>query len=108
MNETLNGLYTLIQERKLNPTEGSYTAYLFAEGLNKILKKCAEECGEVMIAAKDQNNADTASEICDLIYHLMVLMVQQGIGLDEVTAILEARRQKIGNLKNFHQTDKNT
>lgn len=106
MMDTLNGLYKLIKERKHTPQEGSYTCYLFDKGLDKILKKCGEECSETIVAAKNNDNAETANEICDLMYHLLVLMVEQGIELRDVEEILEQRRAKIGNLKQFHQTDK--
>ncbi|HJF54876.1 MAG TPA: phosphoribosyl-ATP diphosphatase, partial [Anaerotruncus colihominis] len=73
-----------------------------------ILKKCGEECSEVIIAAKNGVNTDTEEEICDLLYHLLVLMAQQDIRPERIEEILEARRQKIGNLKQFHQSDHNT
>lgn len=105
---TLEGLYQVVLERKKNPQEGSYTCYLFEKGIDKILKKCAEECGEVIIAAKNGKNEDTVEEICDLFYHLLVMMADQNIPLDQVEAVLEQRRQKIGNLKQFHNSDHNT
>ena len=101
-------LYETVLARKGIQTEGSYTCYLFAQGLDKILKKCGEECAEVVIAAKNGENAETVLEISDLLYHLTVLMVQQGITLEEVEAELQKRSQKQGNLKTFHQVDKNT
>lgn len=106
--DTFQGLFEVVKSRKAQPEEGSYTCYLFEKGLDKILKKCGEECSETIIAAKNMDNTETVNEICDLFYHLMVLMVQQGIELSEVEAVLEERRQKIGNLKQFHQTDKNS
>lgn len=105
---TLQGLYEVVQERKKNPQEGSYTCYLFEKGIDKILKKCAEECGEVIIAAKNGKNTETVEEICDLLYHLLVMMAEQNIPFDQVEAVLEQRRQKIGNLKQFHESDHNT
>ena len=108
MNDTLEGLYRVVQERKREPQEGSYTCYLFEKGLDKILKKVGEECSETIIAAKNGNNEDTAGEICDLIYHLLVMMAQLELPLEQITEILEQRRQKIGNLKTFRQTDKET
>ena len=104
----LEGLYQVVQERKGEKREGSYTCYLFEQGLDKILKKCGEECSEVIIAAKNGKNEDTANEICDLIYHLLVMMVESGIPLEDVEKILAERRQKIGNLKKFHVSDHNT
>lgn len=108
MNDTLNGLYEVILNRRDNPQEGSYTCYLFEKGLDKILKKVGEESAEVIIAAKGDNDNDTANEICDLIYHLLVMMAEKNIPLEDVTNILEERRQKIGNLKQFHVVDHNS
>ena len=106
--DVVKGLYEVAKQRKEAKQEGSYTCYLFEQGLDKILKKCGEECSEVIIAAKNGNNEDTANEICDLLYHLIVMMVQAGISVEEVEGILEERRQKIGNLKTFHVSDHNT
>ena len=93
---------------KAEPQEGSYTCYLFDKGLDKILKKCGEECSEVIIAAKNGEQEETVGEICDLLYHLLVMMVDQDIPLEAVEAVLEERRQKIGNLKQFHVSDHNS
>ena len=106
--DTLFGLMDVIQKRKEEPREGSYTCYLFEKGLDKILKKCGEECAEVIIAAKNGKEEETVSEICDLLYHLMVMMADQEIPLKAVMEELEARRKKIGNLKQFHQVDHNS
>lgn len=108
MNDSLLSLYNTVIERKENPAEGSYTCYLFEKGVDKILKKCGEECSEVIIAAKNGDNGETVLEISDLLYHLMVLMVNQGIPLEDVLAELDKRSQKTGNLKTFHQVDKNS
>ncbi len=108
MNNTLQELYDTILSRKTAQTEGSYTCYLFEKGLDKILKKCGEECSEVIIAAKNGDNSETILEISDLLYHLTVLMVNEGITLDEVETELGKRSEKTGNLKNFHQVDKNS
>ena len=108
MNDTFRALYETVLQRRDEQKEGSYTCYLFREGVDKILKKCGEECSEVIIAAKNGKNEDTANEICDLIYHLLVMMVESGISLEEVEEILAERRQKIGNLKKFHVSDHNT
>ena len=78
------GLYRLLEERRDQRPEGSYTTYLFEKGLDKILKKVGEECTEVIIAAKAQDHRETVYEIADLAYHVMVLMVQAGISLEEV------------------------
>ena len=108
MNETLEGLYQVVKQRKEQFQEGSYTCYLFDKGLDKILKKCGEECAEMIIAAKNQDKEELSNEMCDLIYHMMVLMVEQGVELSDIGDILEQRRQKTGNLKTFHQVDKNS
>ncbi len=105
MQDVLRGLYDVVLERKAHPQEGSYTCYLFEQGADKILKKCGEECAEVIIAAKNGKNDETAGEICDLLYHLLVLMAEEDLPLEQIEAVLEARRQKIGNLKQFHQSD---
>lgn len=108
MNTVMSGLFDVIKERKANPQEGSYTCYLFEKGTDKILKKCGEECAEVIIAAKGEDQSQICEEICDLFYHVMVLMADQGIELSQIETILEARRQKIGNLKQMHNSDHNT
>lgn len=85
------GLMQLLEGRKQNKPEGSYTTYLFEKGLDKILKKVGEECTEVIIAAKAEDRAETIYEIADLAYHVMVLMTQQGIGLEEIRRELASR-----------------
>ena len=85
------GLYRLIAGRKSNPKEGSYTTYLFEKGLDKILKKVGEESTEVIIGGAKQDKEETVYEIADLAYHVMVLMVQLGISLEDVTRELEKR-----------------
>jgi phosphoribosyl-ATP pyrophosphohydrolase len=86
-------------DRKANPVEGSYTSYLFREGLDKILKKCGEESAEVIIAAKGGRLDELKGEIGDLLYHLLVLMAETGLEPADVYRLLEERRQKVGNLK---------
>jgi len=108
MDNIMQGLYDVVLDRKANPQEGSYTCYLFEKGLDKILKKVGEECSETIIAAKNQDKEELSNEICDLIYHLMVMMAESGIELSDVMSILDARRAKIGNLKVMRQTDKET
>lgn len=88
---TYEGLMDLIEGRKTNPKEGSYTTYLFNKGLDKQLKKIGEECTEVIIAAKDNDKAETIYEISDLAYHIMVMMLQQGITLDDIRNELASR-----------------
>ena len=104
----LQDLYGVIQGRKANPQEGSYTCYLFEEGLEKILKKVGEECSETIIAAKNGEMGETVGEISDLIYHVLVMMADQNIPLNAVLEELDRRSQKIGNLKQFHQADHET
>ena len=108
MNDVFNELYNVVMSRKTQPSENSYTCYLFEKGLDKILKKIGEESSEVIIAAKNGNNDDTVNEMGDLMYHLLVLMAQQGIKPDDLYAVLDERRQKNGNLKVQHKSDKNS
>ncbi|MBR3289636.1 MAG: bifunctional phosphoribosyl-AMP cyclohydrolase/phosphoribosyl-ATP diphosphatase HisIE, partial [Clostridia bacterium] len=86
-----DGLMELLQGRKDNPKEGSYTNYLFSKGLDKILKKIGEESTEVIIAAKAEDKKETVYEIADLAYHVMVLMVEAGISLEDVRRELASR-----------------
>ena len=108
MSNVLSDLYDIVLSRKENFEEGSYTCYLFSKGQDKILKKCGEECSEMIIAAKNNDNVELANEISDLLYHILVLCAEKGLPYSEVEAVLEERRQKIGNLKNFKIVDKNT
>lgn len=98
LNE-FRALYETIMDRKENPEEGSYTAYLFAKGEEKILKKVGEECTEVVIASLSQTKEDLVNEMADLIYHLTVLMAQKGISMEDVEAELAKRSGKKHNLK---------
>ncbi|MDD2189807.1 MAG: bifunctional phosphoribosyl-AMP cyclohydrolase/phosphoribosyl-ATP diphosphatase HisIE [Eubacteriales bacterium] len=117
-DEALRELYKVVLERQKTFSENSYTCYLFEKGLDKILKKCGEECSEVIIAAKNaaaldgemryEAQMETKNEICDLLYHLTVLMVNEGIELDEINEILKQRSRKIGNLKTFHKSNHNS
>ncbi|MBQ1269789.1 MAG: bifunctional phosphoribosyl-AMP cyclohydrolase/phosphoribosyl-ATP diphosphatase HisIE [Clostridia bacterium] len=88
---SLQALMTLIEGRKKQKTEGSYTTYLFEKGLDKILKKIGEECTEVIIAAKAEDKAETVYEIADLTYHTLVLMIQAGISLEDIHKELASR-----------------
>ena len=99
--------YETILERK-DAQEGSYTCYLFEKGLDKILKKVGEESTEMVIAAKNGVKEETVGEICDLIYHTLVMMVNEGITCDDVDEELRKRAEKAGNLKKFHVVDKNS
>ena len=87
----LNTLYELLEGRKQELPEGSYTTYLFQKGLDKILKKVGEECTEVIIAAKNQDRKETIYEIADLTYHVMVLMVEAGISVEDIRQELAGR-----------------
>ena len=88
------GLYRLIQGRRTRPKEGSYTTYLFEKGRDKILKKVGEECTEVLIGGAKNDREETIYEIADLAYHVLVLMVEMGITLEDITAE-EAKRHVI-------------
>jgi phosphoribosyl-ATP pyrophosphohydrolase len=92
-------LYKIIEERKENPIQGSYTSYLFEEGLDKILKKIGEESAEVLISSKNNDPKEIVSEISDLVYHTIVLMVLKGIKVEDIAIELEKRRKKICNKK---------
>lgn len=88
---SMQGLMDLIEGRKTNPREGSYTTYLFDKGLDKILKKVGEESTEVIIAAKDRDKKETIYEISDLVYHVLVLMVEAGISIEDIEKELASR-----------------
>lgn len=84
-------VYNVIADRKEHPREGSYTNYLFDKGIDKILKKCGEECTEIVIAAKNPDPEEIKYEISDFLYHVMVLMVEKGVTWEEITAELSQR-----------------
>lgn len=88
---SVRGLMEVIEGRRKEPVEGSYTTYLFERGIDKILKKVGEESTEVIVAGKGGDRAETIYEICDLIYHVMVLMVEMGISYDDLLAELASR-----------------
>ncbi len=88
---SMESLYTLLKGRKENLPEGSYTTYLFQKGMDKILKKVGEECTEVIIGACKNDRAETVYEIADLAYHVMVLMVEMGISVDDIKKELASR-----------------
>ena len=94
LGAVLNELYALIETRKRDRPADSYTTYLFDQGLDKILKKVGEESTETIIAAKNEDASLLAGEVSDLLYHLLVLMVERGVTLDQVRAELTRRRQK--------------
>jgi phosphoribosyl-AMP cyclohydrolase / phosphoribosyl-ATP pyrophosphohydrolase len=89
----LQELYSVIEQRKEIRPDGSYTAYLFNKGLDKILKKVGEEATETIVAAKNSDSERLVSETSDLLYHLLVLLVERGVTLDEITRELKERRK---------------
>ena len=95
----LEDIYEMIDDRKNNPKEGSYTNYLLNQGIDKICKKVGEEATEVVIAAKNTNKDDLVGEICDLVYHIEVLMYDKGILADDVKQKLTDRHKIEGNKK---------
>jgi phosphoribosyl-ATP pyrophosphohydrolase len=122
MADLLTDLYEIVNQRKMKKEEGSYTAYLFDAGLDKILKKLGEEVTETIIAAKnfeavykgadaptaEARREDLIGEVGDLLYHLAVMLCDAGIKPDEIDALLRTRMQKTGNLKKSRETDKNS
>ncbi|MBQ4135935.1 MAG: bifunctional phosphoribosyl-AMP cyclohydrolase/phosphoribosyl-ATP diphosphatase HisIE [Clostridia bacterium] len=88
---SLEALMKVIEGRKIEKKEGSYTTYLFEKGIDKILKKVGEECTEVIIAGKANDKAETIYEISDLVYHVMVLMIEMGISIDDIKNELASR-----------------
>jgi phosphoribosyl-ATP pyrophosphohydrolase len=95
-------------QRKEQNEQGSYTAYLFEKGVDKILKKCGEECMEVAIATKNGDKREIINEVSDLLYHLVILLANENISLNEVFGELDARMKKQGNLKEIKETDKDS
>lgn len=93
--QVLQQIYDIITDRQNNPKEGSYTNYLFHEGIDKILKKVGEEAAEVIIAAKNPEEYELIYEVSDLIYHLWVLLVEKGIKLDEIWQELSGRMKNV-------------
>nr|WP_113921639.1 bifunctional phosphoribosyl-AMP cyclohydrolase/phosphoribosyl-ATP diphosphatase HisIE [Alkalibaculum bacchi] len=91
--EILKQLYKTIEDRRANPVEGSYTNYLFEKGIDKILKKVGEENAETIIAAKNNSKEELIYESSDLIYHLLVLLVNQGVSLEDIFGELEKRHK---------------
>lgn len=92
LGKILEELYQIILDRRKTRPEKSYTTYLFNEGLDKILKKVGEEAAEVIIAAKNQSSSETVYETSDLLYHLLVLLVEQGVTLEDIAKELSSRR----------------
>lgn len=96
LGSLLSRLYQLIGDRERERPAGSYTTYLFDEGIDKILKKLGEESAETIIAAKNDDNSRLVAEVSDLIYHLLVLLVARGVSLEEIANELKQRRQSGG------------
>ncbi len=94
LGSTLEALYAVIQQRQVERPPNSYTTYLFEKGLDKILKKIGEESAETIIAAKNEGVLELTSEISDLLYHLLVLMVEKEVSLAALTAELQQRNGK--------------
>lgn len=101
----INKVFEEILERQANPKEGSYTNYLFDKGLDKILKKVGEEATEVVIAAKNDNQ-ELISETGDLVYHMLVLLAEKGISLEDISEELGKRVGKQSNVHDRKQIDK--
>jgi len=108
MSNPLESLYAVASERKVSAEEGSYTRYLFEQGIDKILKKVGEECAETIIAAKNGKSDELVGEVSDLLYHLVVMLVQMDVPWSAIDEEISKRALKAGNLKKFHETDKNT
>lgn len=107
-DQGVDELMEVIAERSQSDDQESYTAYLFREGLDKILKKVGEACSLLLISGKDQDPARIAEETGDLLYHLMAMMVCKGISMEDLADELDRRSGKTGNLKTFHDSDHTT
>ena len=94
--DIMEELYSLLVDRQEKPIENSYSCYLYKEGLDKILKKVGEEASEVIIAAKNKDKGQLVYEISDLIYHLLILMINENITIDDIKDELKKRRKKRG------------
>ena len=101
-------LFGIVVARRNSDEKDSYTRYLYEQGLDKILKKVGEAVSLLILAAKNGDSSAVAEEASDLLYHLMVMMVQKGIPLSALEEELDSRSQKKGNLKTFHKTNQNT
>ncbi len=104
----INELFNVIKQRKEAKDSGSYTAYLFEQGEDKILKKIGEETAEAIIAAKNNDNEELVNELCDLLYHSLVLVAYKEVDLSDIEKELKKRAEKLGNLKQMKTTDKNS
>lgn len=99
MEKIVSDLYEIILDRKKDGTDGSYTKYLLNKGTEKILKKVGEECTEVVIASMGNSKEEQVNEICDLVYHLLVLAVDRNIELEDIKSELIKRRDQSNNFK---------
>lgn len=99
MTNQLEKEFNTILQRKDSLEEGSYTAYLFNKGKEKILKKVGEECTEVVIASMANNKEELIGEICDLTYHVLVLMAKEGLSIEDIENELKKRSEKSNNFK---------
>ncbi len=106
--DSFKNMEEVIARRRKEPQENSYTCYLFEKGLDKILKKVGEECAETIIAAKNGDKKELVGEINDVFYHLMVMMNECGVSLEDVCKEMDVRAEKLGNLKQFHNSDHST
>ncbi|MBR1780188.1 MAG: phosphoribosyl-ATP diphosphatase [Oscillospiraceae bacterium] len=106
--EGVDALYSVVAGRRDSGDETSYTAYLFREGLDKILKKVGEAASLLLIAGKAGDRSAIAEESGDLLYHLLVMMVEKRIPPEALAEELERRSGKTGNLKTFHTSDHTT
>ena len=102
MNE-MQTLFNLLEQRKVKKIDGSYTNYLFDEGIDKIGKKIGEEAMELVMAAKNNDTDEIVNEAVDLMYHMFVLLVEQGISYEQIITELVMRQQKMQNLKSFNE-----
>ncbi len=99
INNILQDIYNMIDDRNKNPKENSYTNYLLEQGIDKICKKVGEEASETIIAAKNDNKNDLIGEICDLIYHILVLMYNRNVSIEDIKLKLSERHKVEGNKK---------
>ena len=99
MMDVIKGLYQVARERKETKQEGSYTCYLFEQGLDKILKKVGEESTEVIVAAKNPGDDELTYETADLLYHVLVLLVERGVSFDQIKQELAKREGKMSDYK---------
>lgn len=104
--QSIPALYDFIKERQANPVAGSYTDYLFTKGLDKILKKVGEESTEVIVAAKNPDDPAFILEVADLTYHVLVLMVERGITVDQIATELASREGKKSRLQKRSKIEK--